>query len=90
MLRRDLRFSGVVISDDLAARAMQALAPGERARRFLNAGGDLMIVGDPALLAPMVRAVRTQARSNPDFAAEVTEHTARVLKMKARYGLARC
>jgi beta-N-acetylhexosaminidase len=46
MLRRDLNFDGVVISDDLAAAAMSDLAPGTRALRFVRAGGDLLIVGD--------------------------------------------
>ncbi len=90
MLRGDLGFTGVVISDDLAAKAVQYLAPGERAVRFLSAGGDLMIVGDPSLLADMASAVRKQARSDPAFADQLTRHAARVLQMKARRGLADC
>jgi beta-N-acetylhexosaminidase len=49
MLRKDLGFTGVVISDDLAAVAMRIVPPDERALRFLRAGGDLMIVGDASL-----------------------------------------
>jgi beta-N-acetylhexosaminidase len=90
MLRGDLRFTGVVISDDLAAKATQYLAPGERAIRFLRAGGDLMIVGDPSLLADMAAAVRKQAASDPAFADQLSSHAVRVLQMKARRGLADC
>jgi beta-N-acetylhexosaminidase len=46
MLRKDLKFTGVVISDDLAARAVLDKSPGNRAVSFLKAGGDLIIVGE--------------------------------------------
>ena len=55
MLRKDLGFSGVVISDDLAAAAMQVLPPEQRARRFIRAGGDLLIVGEAKLATPYGR-----------------------------------
>lgn len=90
MVREDLGFTGVVISDDLAGVALQFVSPGERALRFLRAGGDLMIIGDPTSLPTMVAAVRRQARSNPAFAQQVTQHATRVLQLKQRRGLARC
>lgn len=44
MLRGDLRFDGVVISDDLGATAAVAsIPPGTRAIDFLDAGGDMII-----------------------------------------------
>ena len=46
MLRDDLGFTGVVISDDMAAVAMRTLPPDERGLRFIRAGGDLLIIGD--------------------------------------------
>ena len=55
LLREDLGFTGVVISDDLAAAAMADVDPPQRALRFLGAGGDLMIIGDPGLVARMAR-----------------------------------
>ena len=58
LLRDDLGFTGVVISDDLAAAAMADVEPGQRALRFIGAGGDLMIIGDAGLVARMARAVR--------------------------------
>lgn len=90
MVRGDLGFTGVVVSDDLAAEAVRYLSPGQRALRFLRAGGDLMIVGDPSLLPGMAAAVRREARSDPKFAAAVVQHTTRVLQMKARHRLTQC
>ncbi|HET9649498.1 MAG TPA: glycoside hydrolase family 3 N-terminal domain-containing protein [Microlunatus sp.] len=90
MIRGDLRFGGVVISDDLAARGTQDLAPGTRALRFLRAGGDLVIVGDPGQVRAMADAVRTAAADDPTTRRVVTEAARRVLAMKAGRGLADC
>jgi beta-N-acetylhexosaminidase len=90
MLRKNLRFSGVVISDDLAAVAMRNLTPEERARRFIRAGGDLLIVGDANLATTMADAIKDKASDDPAFAKRVTESATRVVAMKERRGLARC
>jgi len=90
MLREDLGFSGVVISDDLAAAAMRVLPPEERARRFIRAGGDLLIVGDARLATPMADAIEREASDNPAFAKRVTTSATRVVAMKERRGLAHC
>jgi beta-N-acetylhexosaminidase len=90
MLRRNLEFGGVIISDDLSARAVLDLSPGQRSVRFLAAGGDLIIVGNAASVSAMTSAVVAQARRSKTFSAAVTAKTARVLTMKARRGLAPC
>jgi beta-N-acetylhexosaminidase len=90
MLREDLGYSGVVISDDLAAVAMSTLPPDERAFRFLGAGGDLLIIGDPSLATTMAEAIKQEASDDPDFAKRVTQSAIRVVAMKERRGLARC
>ncbi len=90
MVRKDLAFTGVVISDDLAAAAMRDLPPGQRAVQFVKAGGDLLIVGDPQLAPSMAKALRAEAEDNPEFAAQVTRSATRVLAMKAKRGLAPC
>jgi beta-N-acetylhexosaminidase len=90
MLRKDLGFSGVVISDDLTAAAMRILPPGERARRFVRAGGDLLIVGDAKLATPMAEALEREASDDPAFEKRVTSSAARVVTMKQRRGLAHC
>ena len=90
MVRGDLGFTGVVISDDLAAAAMRDLSPGQRMLRFLRAGGDLAIVGDPSLADRMADAVVEEARADSKLAAAVETSTVRVLQLKDRRGLADC
>jgi beta-N-acetylhexosaminidase len=90
MLRRDLGYSGVVISDDLAAAAMRTLPPDERALRFIRAGGDLLIIGDAGLAITMASAIKDEAADDPDFAKQVSTSAARVVAMKERRGLAHC
>jgi beta-N-acetylhexosaminidase len=90
MLRGDLGFDGVVISDDLArARQVSHIAVGERAARFLAAGGDVVLTVDPAVLPRMYRAVLQRARTNPRFRARVEASALRVLTAKQRQGLLR-
>jgi beta-N-acetylhexosaminidase len=90
MLRGDLGFAGVVISDDLAAVALRDVPAGQRAVRFVAAGGDLAIVGNSAEARAMASELRTRAQGDPAFAARVAASAARVLGMKQRRGLARC
>ncbi|HZA03571.1 MAG TPA: glycoside hydrolase family 3 N-terminal domain-containing protein [Propionibacteriaceae bacterium] len=90
LLREDLGFSGVVISDDLAAAAMADVDPEQRALRFLGAGGDLMIIGDAGLVDRMAQAVRERMASDARFAERVRQSATRVVVMKARRGLVEC
>jgi len=91
MLRSDLGFDGVVISDDLgAAQQVADVPPGERAVRFLAAGGDIVINGDPLLQAEMTRAVEERAASDPAFAEEIRTKVTRVVVMKAKHGAVNC
>lgn len=90
LLRGDLGFTGVVISDDLSAAAMKDLPAGERGVRFVNAGGDLAIVGQLSDATAMAKAIRAEAKDDPTFAARVRESAERVLDMKVRRGLAPC
>lgn len=90
-LRTGLGFDGVIISDDLGAAASVADVPaGERAVRFLTAGGDLVINADASVSDDMVQAVLEQAAADPDFAAQLTASAGRVLRLKASVGLTTC
>jgi len=84
MLRHDLGFGGVVISDDLAnARQVSAWTPGARAVGFLAAGGNMVLVVDAAPVAAMQRAVLARASADPAFRAKVDAAALRVLRAKA-------
>lgn len=66
LLRRDLGFRGLVVTDALDMQGVQRLAPGPRAAvRALRAGADVLLMPpDPAAArAAIVRAVRTGALS---------------------------
>jgi beta-N-acetylhexosaminidase len=90
MIRGDLQFSGVIISDDLAAQAMQDLSPGNRVLRFIDAGGDVAIIGDPRMAKAAASALIDEAREDPSLSELVSASAVRVLKLKDRRGLARC
>ena len=88
MLREDLGFDGVVISDDLASATQVARwAPGERAVRFIGAGGDLVLAVDPSVVPQMYRAVLDRARTDVSFRQRVDAAALRVLQAKVRLGL---
>lgn len=85
LLRDDVGFDGVIMTDDLAAAAqVQAWSPGDRAVLAVEAGVDLVLASaDPTTAAPMARALVERAERNPDFAARIDEAAARVLTAKS-------
>jgi beta-N-acetylhexosaminidase len=88
LLRGRLHYAGPVMSDDLGnAKAVAAVSPGERAVRFLEAGGTLVLTVAPALLPPMIDAVTAQAAADPAFARQVDAAVRTDLLAKARAGL---
>ena len=88
LLRERLGFDGVVISDDLGnARAVSDVAVGDRAVRFLAAGGTLVLTVDPSLVPAMIDAVRARSDADPAFAAVVDGAVRTALLAKARAGL---
>lgn len=88
LLRGQLGFDGVVISDDLGdARAVQDLPPGERAVRFLAAGGTLVLTVTPAVLPAMIDAVVARDSADPAFADQVDAAVRTALLAKAERGL---
>jgi beta-N-acetylhexosaminidase len=87
MLRHDLGFEGVIMSDDVGgAVAVSSDPPGRRATRFLGAGGDLLLDIVPADVPAMIRALTDRAASDPGFADRLTDAATRVTA--AREGLA--
>jgi len=88
VLRQDVGFTGVVISDDLgSARQVAAWSPGERAVLFLRAGGDMVLTVDPTVLPAMYDATLALAQRDPSFRRQVDASALRVLRAKAALGL---
>jgi beta-N-acetylhexosaminidase len=92
LLREELGFTGVVITDDVgAAAAVRAEAPvAERAIRFLEAGGDLILTVQAADVPTMAAALAERAERRPAFAALVDASVQRVLTAKDAAGLLTC
>ncbi|WP_265521544.1 glycoside hydrolase family 3 N-terminal domain-containing protein [Oerskovia flava] len=86
LLRDELAFEGVVITDDVSAAVqVQAWSPAERAVLTIAAGGDMVLASaDPGVVAEMADAMVERARDDADFAAQVDAAVLRVLAAKER------
>ena len=88
LLRGQLGFDGVVISDDVgAAAAVQDVPPGERAVRCLDAGGTLVLTVDRTLYPEMLAAVMDRDRTDDAFRIRVDAAVRTALLAKAEAGL---
>jgi beta-N-acetylhexosaminidase len=91
LLRQHLGFTGVVVSDDLgAAAAVKAVPVGDRAVRFVRAGGDLVLTVRSSDAAPMSAALLAAAHASTSFASRVTDAARHVVAAKVRAGLVHC
>jgi len=90
MLRDRLGFTGVVVSDDLDAKALTSVPVADRAWRFVQAGGDLALVSHPADVAPMTTALLDKMAGSTALTQAVTQAAQRVVALKVRLGLVRC
>jgi beta-N-acetylhexosaminidase len=91
LLRGRMKYQGVVMTDDVGqAVAVQAVPRGQRATRFITAGGDLVLTVVPGYATEMVNAIIAQAKSSSTFRAKVNASTLRVLQLKQESGLLTC
>jgi beta-N-acetylhexosaminidase len=91
LLRDELGFDGVVITDDVgAAKAVQAVPVGQRATRFIAAGGDIVLTANAGQASSMLKAIAAKRAASPAFAAQVDAAAARVLDLKADLRLVAC
>jgi len=91
LLRDEIGFSGVIVSDDLGATAAVAdVAPADRALRFIDAGGDLIISKNLPPAIAMAKALRARVVSDPVFATQVDDAALRILEAKDAAGLLPC
>lgn len=91
LLRDQLDYDGVVITDDVGNAVSVADVPvGERATRFIAAGGDIVLTADPATVPTMTEAITTEMDDDADFAELVQEAVTRVVELKVDRDLADC
>jgi beta-N-acetylhexosaminidase len=88
MLRQDLGFTGVVITDDVGkASQVGAYSLGDRAVNFIAAGGDIVLTAVASQAGPMTSALIARAQRDPSFARLVDAAALRVLQAKQARGL---
>lgn len=91
LLRQQLHFQGVIVSDDLgAAAAVADLTPATRGLDFLAAGGDLITSQSLPAAITMEQAILAQIARHPAFGATVDSAVRRVLAAKQAYHLMPC
>jgi beta-N-acetylhexosaminidase len=87
LLRGKLGFRGVVMSDDVGgAAALKPWRTGERATRFVAAGGDLMLDIVPDDMAPMSAALADRASRDPAFRSRLADAARHVVAARLRLG----
>jgi beta-N-acetylhexosaminidase len=88
VLRGDIGFRGPIITDDVGtAVAVRDVPPGERAVRFLAAGGTLVLIVTATDLQEMEDAVLARDAADPAFAKQVDAAVRTALVATARAGL---
>jgi len=90
MLRHDLGYHGVVISDSLGATAVASIPPGTRAIDFVAAGGDMIVINQLTPAIAMANAVAAGAAQSALFRARVDNAVLNVLRAKDAQGLLPC
>ena len=91
LLRDKLGFRGVVITDDVgAAQAVASVPVGQRATRFIAAGGDIVLTARASQAPTMLKAIAAKRAASAAFARQVDAAAARVLDLKADLGLVKC
>lgn len=88
MLRGDLGFDGITISDDICdAVQLSPFLPEDRAGNFIAAGGTMALCTDQALLPRLYQGVIARATAEPAFAVKVDAAVLKVLEAKAKVNL---
>jgi beta-N-acetylhexosaminidase len=91
MLRQQMHFRGVIVSDDLGvAAAVADIPPTARGIDFLAAGGDMITSESLTVAVQMDEAILERAAVDPAFRAEVNSAVRYVLSAKQAYHLLPC
>jgi beta-N-acetylhexosaminidase len=88
MLRGDLGFTGVIISDDIGiATQVRSYSVGQRAVDFVKAGGDMVLTVDATQAGDMTTALLAETKSSASFKKQVDAAALLVLEAKQARGL---
>jgi beta-N-acetylhexosaminidase len=87
LLRTDLAWSGVVISDALDAAAVKSVPTSRRAVRFIEAGGDIAEFSSLTAAKSALSGLRSTYADDDAFRTQADAAVLRVLTLKAQLGL---
>lgn len=88
MVRGDLGFKGIIVSDDICDAVQVAVIPvAQRGVLFLKAGGTMALCTNQVLLPQMYQGMLDAAQADPRFAAQIEAAALVVLQMKVERGL---
>ncbi|WP_227878436.1 glycoside hydrolase family 3 N-terminal domain-containing protein [Arthrobacter dokdonensis] len=88
MVRGDLGFKGIIVSDDICdARQVAAVPAAQRGVDFINAGGTMVLCTNQSVAPTMYQGMVAAAQSNPAFARRIDAAALLVLEAKAAKGL---
>jgi beta-N-acetylhexosaminidase len=91
LLRHDMRFDGVIVSDEIGnAEAVQSIPAGKRAVDFIAAGGDMIISKTVPPAVTMAKAILARLAGDGTFRGTVNEAVTRILESKRTAGLLAC
>ena len=87
LLRGQLGFENIVISDDLCEAEQVASVPlGQRAVKFIKAGGTMPLCVTASKAAAMAQAMAAEAGKDADFARQLQDAAVLVLQAKLEHG----
>jgi beta-N-acetylhexosaminidase len=87
LLRGELGWTGVVISDALDAAAASSVPMGDRAVDFIAAGGDIAEFSSMSGALSALAGLREAYADSPSFRTQADQAVMRVLTLKAVQGL---
>ena len=88
LLRDELGYEGVIVTDSMEAEAVLSRSPTPEASvASVRAGADLILTTSTGSYFPVFKALLREAQRDEDFRARVEESAARVLALKERMGL---
>jgi beta-N-acetylhexosaminidase len=87
LLRGQLGWDGLVLSDSLTAQAAVHVAAKDRAVKFIAAGGDIALFGSVSDAQAALDGLVAAVQADPDLAAQADAAALRVLRAKDSLGL---
>jgi len=91
LLRNQLGFTGLIVSDALGGAAAATIVPlGQRAVRFIQAGGDLALTTQASKAPAMIDGLVGAAQGSASFRTTLTAAATHVLRTKYTAGLLSC